>query len=160
MKTSYFAKTKNYPKGVSIARKAPFWYKGRTYQKLAPKYWFFKKYKKDGDEKFYEEQYYKEVLDKLDPKQVYEELGEEAILLCWEKPVSFCHRHIVAEWLNKNLNLESKITEIATDEALDTLLSLTLDELGTGEITEGLTEEEIDKFMRGSTEPSEKEKKD
>lgn len=39
-------------------------------------------------------------LDKLDPKKVVEELGENAILLCYETPNLFCHRHIVARWLS------------------------------------------------------------
>ncbi len=96
------------PNAVSIAAKAPFWYKGREYKKLAPKYGFFKKYKLDGDEEYYTKQYYKEVLDKLDPQKVYEELGEDAILLCWEKPGQFCHRHIVAKWLEKALGITIK----------------------------------------------------
>ena len=110
MKTSYYAKSGSMSNVVSIAAKAPLWYKGREYKKLAPKYWFFKKYKEDGDEKFYTEQYQKEVLDKLDVQTVFNELGEDAILLCWESPEKFCHRHLVANWLNKNLDI--KVTEL------------------------------------------------
>ena len=108
MNTSYFAKSANHPNVVSIAGKAPTWFKGREYKKLAPKYWFFAKYKEDGDKEFYIEQYYKEVLSQLDPKQVYEELGEDAIILCWEAPNKFCHRNLVAEWLSKELGIEIK----------------------------------------------------
>ena len=103
MKTSYFKLASNYKNTVSIAAKAPTWYKGREYKKLAPKYWFFKKYKDDGDEECYTKQYYKEVLDKLNPREVYNELGENAIILCWEASDKFCHRHIVAEWLFDNI---------------------------------------------------------
>jgi len=110
MNTSYYAKSANHPNAVSIAGKAPEWYKGKEYKKLAPKYWFFKKYKRDGDEKFYEEQFQLEVLDKLDPKQVYEDLGEDAVILCWEASGKFCHRHLVAKWLMKHLQIE--ITEL------------------------------------------------
>ena len=91
---------------VSIAGKSPDFYKGREYKKLAPKYWFFKKYKEDGDEEFYTEHYYKEVLDKLSAKEVFRELGENSVLLCWEKYDKFCHRHLVAEWLSKELGIE------------------------------------------------------
>ncbi len=97
------------PEAVSIAAKAPVWFKGRQYKKLAPKYTFFKKYKEDGDEEYYTVQYYKEVLDKLDPQEVFDELGEDAILLCYEKSNKFCHRHLVSAWLNQNLGLN--ITE-------------------------------------------------
>lgn len=106
MNTSYYAKSSKHPNAVSIAGKAPAWYTGRQYKKLAPKYWFFKKFKEDGDEEFYKIQYKKEVLDKLDPQEVYKELGEDAVILCWEKSGKFCHRHLVAEWLSKALGIE------------------------------------------------------
>lgn len=107
MNTSYFAKYKG-ENAVSIAGKAPDWYKGREYKKLAPKYWFFKAYK-DGDitEEEYTLCYYKEILGFLNPETVYKELGENAVLLCWEKS-GFCHRHIVARWLEKELGIEIK----------------------------------------------------
>jgi len=38
---------------------------------------------------------------------VYEELGENAVLLCWEKD-GFCHRHLVADWLQEKLGIEIK----------------------------------------------------
>jgi hypothetical protein len=104
MKTSYFSKYKG-SNAVSIAAKCPSGFSGRQYKKLAPKYWFFKKYKLDGDEKFYREQYHKEVLSKLDAETVFNELGSDAVLLCWETPEKFCHRHLVAEWLTKELNI-------------------------------------------------------
>ena len=108
MKTSYYSKSSNDSHAVSIAGKAPAFYKGREYKKLAPKYWFFKKYKEDGDEEFYTKRYYEEVLNKLDVKEVYKELGESAVILCWEAPDKFCHRHIVAEWLSLSLEIEVK----------------------------------------------------
>lgn len=106
--TSYYKKSGKDTNSVSIAGKSPSWFFGREYKKLAPKYWFFKKYKEDGDKNFYIECYYKEVLNKLDPLTIYKELGPNAILLCWEEPSQFCHRHLVADWLNNNLNLNIK----------------------------------------------------
>jgi uncharacterized protein (DUF488 family) len=44
-------------------------------------------------------------LDKLDPQKVFDDLGEDAILLCWEAPCQFCHRRLVAEWLEKHLGV-------------------------------------------------------
>jgi len=132
MNTSYYAKYKG-ENAVSIAGKCPDWFKGREYKKLAPKYWFFKEYKDtiasvnkpsgqsinqeirikniiQKAEELYIKNYQKEVLDKLNPQQVYEELGEDAVLLCWEKTGQFCHRHLVAKWLEKELGV--KITEL------------------------------------------------
>ena len=115
MHTSNFSKAANHPNAVSIAGKAPRWYKGKQYKILAPKYWFFKKYKDPNDDKYkdqiyYTEHYYKEVLDKLNPHQVLRDLGEDAVLLCWEKQGEFCHRHIVAAWLRDKLGVH--ITEL------------------------------------------------
>ena len=104
MRTSYFAKYKE-QNGVSISGKSPDWFVGREYKKLAPKFWFFQKYKKDGDTDFYIEQYQKEILDRLDPKQVFADLGSDAVLLCWEKSGEFCHRRLVAAWLEEHLGI-------------------------------------------------------
>jgi len=110
MQTSNYTKSANDPNAVSIAGKAPEFYKGREYKALAPKYWFFMKYKEDHDEVFYTQAYYDEVLSKLDPKTVYNELGEDAVLLCWEVKGKFCHRRIVAEWFRMTLGID--VTEV------------------------------------------------
>jgi uncharacterized protein (DUF488 family) len=106
MMTSNYSRSGKNPGAVSIAARAPDWYTGRQYKKLAPKYDFFIKYKEDGDEVAYTEQFQKRVLDVLDPRLVFEELGENAILLCWEGKGKFCHRRLVAEWLEKNLGIQ------------------------------------------------------
>lgn len=103
---------------MSICGKAPTWYRGAQYKKLAPKFWFFQKYKEDNDSDYYTEQYYKEVLDPLNPDMVVRFLcslvhfdaknnistdeDTHIVLLCYEKPGDFCHRHLVAEWLTNN----------------------------------------------------------
>ena len=28
--------------------------------------------------------------------------GDNVVLLCWESPEKFCHRHILADYINKN----------------------------------------------------------
>ncbi len=35
-------------------------------------------------------------------------LGEDAIILCWEKSGKFCHRYLVARWIEKYLNIDIK----------------------------------------------------
>ena len=102
MQTSYFAKSATNPLAVSIARSAPKWYKGRHYPALAPS-WSLVKVENPAE---YEYRYRREVLDRLNPKKVIAELGEDAILLCWEKPGEFCHRRLVAAWLNEKLEME------------------------------------------------------
>jgi uncharacterized protein (DUF488 family) len=113
--TSYFAKLKSLPDNIipiSICGKAPDWYKGLQYKKLAPKYDFFMKWKESHDNDYYIKCFNEQVLDKLNPYSVLFEikdlLGKNSIqsndicLICYEKPNDFCHRHLVADWLNKN----------------------------------------------------------
>ena len=104
--TSYFGKRDIPYPTISVAGKCPDWYKGPQLKKLAPKYDFFKLYK-DGeiDDAEYTRRYKKEVLDTLDPKQIVSEIymyGQNinVVLLCYEKPGDFCHRHLIAEWLS------------------------------------------------------------
>ncbi|MDD2904187.1 MAG: hypothetical protein PHU44_17305 [Syntrophales bacterium] len=85
---------------VSIALKTPEWFQGRRYPALAPT----RKMLKMCEVKYREA--YQKILERLDPRQVYEDLGPDAILLCWEQPGEFCHRRLVAEWLEKHLGVE------------------------------------------------------
>lgn len=117
MKTSYFQRYTG-KHAVSIAVITPVWYKcdtdsgkPREYKKLAPPGWLLNAFKdKNGshykDEAYYTEMYTKYVLSKLDPQQVYDELGENAVMLCWEKAGDFCHRRLVAKWLKEKLGIE------------------------------------------------------
>lgn len=114
MYTSYFANLKNIDTPyVSISGKSPDWYTGPEFKVLAPKWSFFKDWK-DGliDNDGYIDQYYDLVLNKLNVHSIYEHLtetyGENCTLLCYEKPGDFCHRHLVAEWFNKLLNINVK----------------------------------------------------
>lgn len=126
--TSYFAKLKSLPDNVipiSICAKAPSWYGGLQYKKLAPKYDFFMKWKENHDNDYFIKCFNEQVLSSLDVYDViyemYETLPEpenmiwkmtncpcwdnkhvNIALICYEKPSDFCHRHLVADWLNKN----------------------------------------------------------
>jgi hypothetical protein len=84
---------------VSIAFHSPKAYHGRSYRALAPRQKMLKM-----DEATYRVEYQK-ILDKLNPRKVFADLGEDAILLCWEPPGKFCHRRLVAEWLEKHLEV-------------------------------------------------------
>jgi hypothetical protein len=106
MNTSYFSKSSKHPNAISIARKNPSWYTGKTYLKLAPSFQLLTKYYKDRDSDYYTKIFKSEVLAKLDPQTVFNDLGDNAVLLCYESPEKFCHRHLVAEWLSENLRCE------------------------------------------------------
>ena len=101
MQTSNFARSANDPNAVAISQGIPRWYKGRRYPRLAPSWELIRIEEKE----LFTALYRKNVLDKLDPQEVYADLGEDAVLLCWESPGKFCHRRIVAEWLEKALKI-------------------------------------------------------
>jgi len=127
--TSYFAQMRNFPKNyipVAICGGVPDWYLGTRYKKPAPKLGFFQEWKKNGDNNYYIEHYNSEVLAQLNPDAVLNDLQllvpEEIraqmqepiwtsphvhlVLLCYEKPTDFCHRHLFAEWLRENTKIE------------------------------------------------------
>jgi len=106
METSYFAKSGNNVNAVSIALYTPKWFTGKQYKTLAPPKHLLDLYKvgKIGEEA-YDEIYHRRVLWFLRPQNILEELGNDAILLCYEKPEKFCHRHIVANWLMKHTGI-------------------------------------------------------
>ena len=122
--TTYFAKLNKLPENIipiSICGKAPDWYKGLQYKKLAPKYDFFMKWKENHDNNYYIKCFQEQVLNKLNVRKVLEELDDMLVtqtldddyigdpmlvpkmaLVCYEKSGDFCHRHLVADWFNKN----------------------------------------------------------
>lgn len=56
--------------------------------------------------KWYSEKYKTTVLDKLDRDEMLEWIAKtagehNAYLLCYETPEKFCHRHLLAAWLNE-----------------------------------------------------------
>ena len=105
IRTSYYAnlksidKTKYYP--IAISRYLPKNINLTQILELAPPSWLIKE-KNQG--KFIEE--FQKRLECLDSMEVYELLKSISkekvpVLLCYEKPGEFCHRHIIAEWFEK-----------------------------------------------------------
>ena len=98
---------------IGISQSIPKYLKGkiRVYKPLCPP-WSLVSASKNGEitELQYEEEYTSTILNNLDPEKVYQELGHDAVLLCWERPEKFCHRHIVSKWLSQHLKIS--ITEL------------------------------------------------
>ncbi|OPY55596.1 MAG: hypothetical protein A4E49_00382 [Methanosaeta sp. PtaU1.Bin112] len=89
-----------------IARKCRY-YKGPKYEPLYPSEPLLKAWNASLiSEADYTKRYIEETLSRLDPRQVYHDLGENAVLLCHESPGKFCHRRLVAAWLEDNLGIE------------------------------------------------------
>ena len=118
MKTSYYFSNRirdpelkligisnSYPKGLDWLQNM------RQYKPLCPGWKLVHKVKSGAISRSeYEYLYQEQILSRLDPEEVFSELGEDAILLCWEKPGLFCHRRIVARWFYDNLGI--KVNEL------------------------------------------------
>lgn len=108
IKTSCFKKARDLPNVVSIARKDFPWpmkgYRFEKYPALRPSLELLRGWK-DGTvtEAEYTGRYYEETLSKLDPQKVFSDLDGK-VLLCHEPPGTFCHRRLVAEWLERSLH--------------------------------------------------------
>lgn len=110
--TSYFAKVRALEyKGIvpiSIALFKPKRYHGLEYKKLAPTESILREYKYLTDDEHYTKQFEMEILKNLNAHTVVHELlqlagdNREFALLCYEAPLSFCHRFVVTKWLVKH----------------------------------------------------------
>lgn len=102
--TSHFRLCGHLPMAVAISRGLPKGWRGRVYRPLAPSWTLVTGNLAPAD---FIRAYRQEVLNKLNPTQVLRDLGcDDFILLCWEPPGQFCHRRVVAVWLQKELGLE------------------------------------------------------
>lgn len=106
MKTSCFSLYKGDGR-ISIARYAPRNTPAgyHAFKKLAPGPWF-----NSVSTTRYIELYDNEILAKLNPEKTWNELhllagNAEPVLLCWERPGEFCHRHLVAGWFERELGV-------------------------------------------------------
>lgn len=133
--TSYFGNAKKLEKKcpdihlVSIAGYSPPWFTGTKFSALAPKKWWWKiwhdSFKDDLESEesraWYTERYYETVLSSFNPpsslETMLEKIGNDICFLCYETPEKFCHRHIVASWLETSL--EKTVLEWRDPDALD-----------------------------------------
>ena len=109
MKTSYFANLRHLKSYLSISQYPPKWYDGPQLKMLAPPPALLKAAHNGLSHAEYEKQYKRDVLDHLDAQEVYDaitdEYGDDVALLCFEKPGDFCHRRLVAQWLETELKV-------------------------------------------------------
>ena len=114
--TGYFARAKDYADDgyvlVSIAKVAPWFIsknlKLNSLSILAPTEDILALKDRPSE---YEKRYKEEILRHLSQTDTYQKLfkmtresgSDKVVLLCYESPEKFCHRHIVAKWIEDGL---------------------------------------------------------
>ena len=98
-------------------------YTGKAITKLAPKRAFWDiwynnigKIPEEENIRYYIEEYYKQVLSKVDIEELLKD-EKDPILLCYEKGQDFCHRHVLAEYIEMKYGI--KVRDIKIDENLN-----------------------------------------
>lgn len=102
--TSYFAIDGNNPNAIAISASQPEFYQGPIYNPLAPPMELVLKVKNGQiDHDQYTEQYFATLRKRnVTPEKVLNDIDDQSILLCYEKATDFCHRHLVAQWINQH----------------------------------------------------------
>lgn len=96
--TSNFKIAGHLPQAVAISLGVPRGWRGARCTVLAPP----RPLIKIMDPETFIPLYRAQVLDKLDPHKIMRDLGgDNFVMLCWEAPGVFCHRRVVAVWLEK-----------------------------------------------------------
>lgn len=98
-------------------------FEGKTMLELAPYREFFDiwrdnkgKIPEEENTRYYIEQYYNKVLAKVNIEELLEN-EEDPILLCYEESSDFCHRHVLAEYINIKYGIV--VPEIEINEDLE-----------------------------------------
>jgi hypothetical protein len=105
--TSNFKIAGLFPRAVAISLGVPRGWQGARCPVLAPP----RPLIKVMDPATFIPLYREQVLDKLDPHKIIRDLGgDNFIILCWEDPGVFCHRRVVAVWMEKATGI--KIEEL------------------------------------------------
>lgn len=98
-------------------------FEGKTLLELAPYRELFDiwrdnkgKIPEEENTRYYIEQYYNKILSKVNIEQLLKD-EKDPILLCYEESNDFCHRHVVAEYINIKYGIE--VPEIEINEDLE-----------------------------------------
>ncbi len=117
--TSYYARAKSLEADrwlfLQISQSSPSWWPNEYLVKLKEVMppWYLVTSIKVGaiSEEEYRCQYLKYLEDTVDREALVNRLNKylkytNVVLLCYEKSADFCHRHILAEWLQPDFKIE------------------------------------------------------
>lgn len=132
--TSNYARHGSNPLAIGISLTVPDWYEGKRLEYLAPKSDMVGKIKK-GVINYNQRKYTREYLDILSARGVnaqrlIDSLPDGSLLLCYESPKDFCHRHLLAEWIERKTGFvvtewknEKELEEESQNKVVDSILN-------------------------------------
>lgn len=98
-------------------------FEGKSLTRLAPKRAFWNEWHnnieripEEENTKFYIQEYYKQVLSQVDIEELLKD-EKVPILLCYERGQDFCHRHVLAEFINIRYGID--VEDLIIDENLN-----------------------------------------
>jgi hypothetical protein len=101
--TSNFKIAGHLPQAMAISLGVPKGWRGTRCTVLAPPRHLIK----IMDPKTFIPLYRAQVLDRLEPHKIIRDLGgDNFVMVCWEDPGVFCHRRVVAVWLEKATDIK------------------------------------------------------
>ena len=139
--TSYFAKIRNFPNNIipiSIARFQPKWLDKNIIicNELAPSIKCLTDYKETNNQGKYIKNYTEDILSKYKSEDIIKLLESKTkikdvvnnpnihiALCCYEKPTDFCHRHLLADFLEK----ENIMVKELDDKAIEDIKNKSVD---------------------------------
>lgn len=135
--TSNYVRQKGNPKAISISASHPTDFIGQIRLDLAPTWDILKAYKEQRiDTHQYVVEYIKLLNQRnINPHQLIKELPDNSVLLCYEPPGEFCHRRVLAHWVERYTDFKivewlnpqelEKIKETnAREQLIDSILGL------------------------------------
>lgn len=106
--TSNYRTRGQYSNSYAISIRPPEWYSGKIFPLLTPT-WDMVMGVRDGKitEHQYTERYFEHLLkNKVTVDRVLNNLPKNACLLCYEPGFMFCHRRLVAMWIENETGLK------------------------------------------------------
>ena len=101
--TSNYSRQGQNPMSISISKKPPDYFSGEHLESLAPTWDMIQRIKTGGgDQVEYTRRYLQLLKDRNIDPQTVADLPDGTILLCYESPQDFCHRHLLAQWVENH----------------------------------------------------------
>jgi len=106
--TSNYSRMGSSPYAIAISAYPPKFFRGPHIKALAPPWKLVENYKAGHiTEHQYAEQYFNHLLMlETSAQEIVESIPDNSILLCFESPFDFCHRRLLALWIENETTIK------------------------------------------------------